>query len=615
MKRSHWMKAAVAVFVLTATAPPAWTAPVPAEKSPLAWVPADAVVVIHLNGLESLRAHVVAFLKNAVPDRAGMVQEQSEKWLKEGVAGRKLRGLAKNGPIFIEGALFEGYFELRKPGDKPPKAALIAAITSYAEFRDNILSETEKKNLKSSDGYESTVGDWNNENIFFVDKKDHVVVTPSKDVAAAFAKGGPGLDGKMSKAQAAKLLSTDVGVYLSMDVFNKEYADQIKTAHEAADEQLKKLEDTVGKAQKSQFELMKSMIGPIFQAVEDSKGALITLEIRPGGVAWHMQSEVRAGSPTADALKDSKQSAFTNLAKMPAGELFYVGMEISPVMAKSLSSMLTGLTADPDSKGAKAMAEAFNEWSKSAPSEVIEGLRYPLSGVQVQKSADPEKTLAASIKMFKAMGAEGSFQNVYFKEKPTVKEKAEKYKDIDFTSIHMVFDLEKSMAAAGGGKEMPEAAKKQLAEAMKKLIGESLNVWIGSDGKQIIQVFAKDWNAAEKLLDQYFKGVHTAGADKAFAAVRKELPAEAAFLMEMDVVQYTAVILDFIKPIIEASPFGAKFPKAVKGAPGYLGAAVTLTPERGGFDFFVSSDAVKQAYQDYVSLYQDFVSPLDRLSK
>jgi hypothetical protein len=249
------------------------------------------------------------------------------------------------------------------------------------------------------------------------------------------------------------------------------------------------------------------------------------------------------------------------------------------------------------------MAEAFSEWSKSAPSESIGGVKYPLSGVQVARSADPEKTLAASLKMYKAMGAEGAFQNAHFKEKPQVKEKAEKYGNIDFASVHMVFDWEKTMEAAGVGKGGPGPDTKQMVEGMKKLMGESLNTWVGTDGKEIIQVFAKDWEGAEKLLDQYSNGKDTVGEDKAFAAARKGLPAEATFLMEIDVVQYTAVILDFIKPIIEASapPLAANFPKPVKGAPGYVGMAVTLSPERGGFDLVVTAEAVKEIYQDYVS--------------
>jgi hypothetical protein len=201
------------------------------------------------------------------------------------------------------------------------------------------------------------------------------------------------------------------------------------------------------------------------------------------------------------------------------------------------------------------------------------------------------------------MGGEGAFQGAHFKEKPVVKENAEKYKEIEFTSVHMAFDWEKTMEAAGGGKEMPEAAKKQMVEGMKKLMGDSLNSWSGTDGKEIIQVFAKDWGAAEKLLDQYFKDTDTVGKDKAFIAARKGLPPEATFLMEIDVVQYTAVILEFMKPLMEATAPGvaANIPAPVKGAPGYVGMAVTLSPERGGFDLLVTADAVKEIYQDYVS--------------
>ena len=154
------------------------------------------------------------------------------------------------------------------------------------------------------------------------------------------------------------------------------------------------------------------------------------------------------------------------------------------------------------------------------------------------------------------------------------------------------------------GQMQPQVGgQKGMVEGMKKLMGESLNSWIGSDGKELIQVFAKNWESAEKLLDQYFKGADAVGADKAFVAARKALPQEATFLMEIDAVQYTAVILDFIRPIVEATapPLAANIPKPVKGDPGYVGIAVTLEADRGGFDLFVSSDAVKQIYQGYIS--------------
>ncbi len=146
--------------------------------------------------------------------------------------------------------------------------AVIAAVASYAEFRDNILSDDEKKGLKKGDGFESTASDMGGD-IFFVDRKDYVVVTPNKDVAEALAKPpAKGLDGKLSKAQAAKLLSSDFGLYVNMEDVNKEYADQIKAAREAVEEQLKKAEKADDKSMKMALSMAKQFVGPIFQAVE-----------------------------------------------------------------------------------------------------------------------------------------------------------------------------------------------------------------------------------------------------------------------------------------------------------------------------------------------------------
>src|SRR5258708_7070051 len=123
------MTAAAAVLALAAFAPPARTAPVPGDKSSLAAVPASAPLVIHLNSPQALVDHVVAFLKNAVPDRADMVQKQADNFLENGSPdGRKLRGLAKDGAVYLV------FTEMPKEfgPDKLPKAALVASVTSYA---------------------------------------------------------------------------------------------------------------------------------------------------------------------------------------------------------------------------------------------------------------------------------------------------------------------------------------------------------------------------------------------------------------------------------------------------------------------------------------------------
>jgi hypothetical protein len=190
------------------------------------------------------------------------------------------------------------------------------------------------------------------------------------------------------------------------------------------------------------------------------------------------------------------------------------------------------------------------------------------------------------------------------KEKPVVKKNAQKYRDFELHSVHLVWDLEKMAEASGAGAgALPEEARKQLAEGMKKLMGGEMNLWFGSDGKDVVTVVAKDWPAAEKLLDQYFKGEKKVGDVAAFRDTRKELPAEATVLALFDVVKYAAAVLDFVKPLIGgAMPLPPNFPAAPdKAKPTYMGIAATAVPQRASFDLFLSAPAVHEFYKVFIA--------------
>jgi hypothetical protein len=188
------------------------------------------------------------------------------------------------------------------------------------------------------------------------------------------------------------------------------------------------------------------------------------------------------------------------------------------------------------------------------------------------------------------------------KEKPVIKEKAQKYQNFELTSVQLTWDLDKMIEAQG--KNLPEDARKAMAEGMKKMLGERMNCWIGTDGKSVIQVFGKDWASAEKLLNQYFKGDGTVGSEATFRDARKEMPAEATVLALVDMVKYLGVIIDFAKPLLAQfpAPLPENYPvKPAAGKPGYIGVAVGLQPERGTFDFFISTTAANQVYKSFVA--------------
>src|SRR5207248_41751 len=123
------------------------------------------------------------------------------------------------------------------------------------------------------------------------------------------------------------------------------------------------------------------------------------------------------------------------------------------------------------------------------------------------------KALDAQMKLFKQL-KEGSTFGAVLKSAPTVKEKAEKAGGIEFTAVGMKWDLEKTVEKQGAA--MTDEQKKALVEYMRSLLGEGTDFWVGTDGKTLVQIAAKDWTAAKALLDRYQKGEKTLGDSQAY---------------------------------------------------------------------------------------------------
>jgi hypothetical protein len=585
---------AAAVLVLGATAQ---AAPVPANKTALTQVPATAPVVFHVRGIDGVVDRLIAFLKNALPDQANQAATLLRLGLAGGLDGRQFKGMAKDGPIFAV------LTELPKAGQEDVSGVILVAVTNYAEFRDGILKEDERKKLeKDKLGFEVTTLD-SGKTLFFVDRKDFAVVTPSKDAAVAFTKPqANGLDKKISPALTGKLLSSDLGVYFNLDIFGKQYAEQVKEAKQTIEDGLKGLGDALPKEQRGGIEVVRQLVGPAFQALEDSQGALLSVEFRPDGVALHIESELRPGSATGKALGTVKPIKFDSLGLLPGGSMFYTGIEFTPDILKLLNGLMLA-ALESDSKEAKAMKAAIDELAKFPPRTQLDATTLPTAGLRVWTAAEPARSLAAQLQLTEAMGAGSSFATALLKDKPVIKKDARKYRDISWTEVTVQFDLEKMADSFGGGQEIPAETKKQLIEGMKKLMGEKVHTWLGADAKHVYQVTAEDWAAAEKTLDRYFKEDGTLAAQAGYRTARKELPAEANVLALIDVARYASNIVDMMRPVLQNMlPIQPNYPAALpKDRSSYAGLAVVLTGERASLDVVITADTVKDVYKAFVA--------------
>src|SRR5262245_26483270 len=164
LARTRWLVPASALAAALVCAP-APAAPVPADTADtggLAVVPGQAPLVIHLRGVERTKDRLTAMLNKALPDFGPVAAAQIDTLLQSGFEGRNLKGLTKDGPVFV------AFLELPTPGTETPAAALIARVSRYAEFRDGLLNEDERKNVKrESGGFERA--EMNGREFYFVD--------------------------------------------------------------------------------------------------------------------------------------------------------------------------------------------------------------------------------------------------------------------------------------------------------------------------------------------------------------------------------------------------------------------------------------------------------------
>ena len=74
--------------------------PARAQQSPLSQVP-DSPIVVHMRGWEHTVDRVKATLKASLPDYGELITGQIDRAISDALNGRELKGLAKEGPMFI----------------------------------------------------------------------------------------------------------------------------------------------------------------------------------------------------------------------------------------------------------------------------------------------------------------------------------------------------------------------------------------------------------------------------------------------------------------------------------------------------------------------------------
>jgi hypothetical protein len=581
-KRSLWPTwTAIVVTALVAGTPGrAAPAPVTPGESPLAVVPAQAPIVVHLRGVTRTKDRLATLIKNGLPDIGPFAAAQLDQGLATALEGRKLQGVDPAGPVFL------AFLEMPKGDPDQLAVAVIARVTKYTNFRDGLLTDDERKSLKPDNaGYERA--EIMGREYFFVDRGAYAVLTPHKESAAQLTKKQPGLDGKISAELGRRFLEADLAAYVNLATVNQEFGDQIRGARQFMELAIDTM--PVGGADKHSVDMAKNFFGGAFQLIEDGRAVVLAFDFRPEGLALHLQAQVGAETKSNKLLKEQKPASLNALGTLPGGMTSYTATSLGDTVLKAMAPVMYG--SGGGDEGKKALEAAIDQLIAAGQKMTLSATNVPPAGINVSTFQDPAKATQAQMKIFRALGDGATFQNAAIKGKPEIKENAESYKGFKFDYVRVVFDIDKLAEAIPGGGE-------DIKKAMKKLLGEDLKSWVGTDGKQSVTLIAKDWPAAKAQLDNYLNQTATLGSESAYVATRKQLPKETTALMLADAGKFAQSMADYLLAVLKAMP-GVPFnlPAEVKPVAtntSYLGMAITLRAEHGAFDLFLPATAVQE---------------------
>ncbi|WP_439622394.1 hypothetical protein [Gemmata sp.] len=593
---------ALVALALTLAAPVFAAAPVPADGKGVTFpFPAKAPIAVSVNGYDTARERLKKLVTAALPKEGAGVAKELDKSLDKLFEGRALTAVRKDARGFLV------LNDLASLLQDTPAVAVLVPVTSHKEFLKTFLTKDEAKTLESGrDGVDTvkTEAFGDEKPVHLVDLKEYTAVTLDRATADAYAaKFAPATADQMGTDLAETFLKGDVALYVNLDAINDQFGDQIRGFKGLVDFALQQAaqQGAFGAMSKKQTEAIKVLLKGLIQGVEDSRGLVAAAEFRPEGVYAKLQVRFTENSPSAKLLAAERPEAMADVGKLPAGLGTYTAVRFGKTIGDLVRDMGQEFaTTEDDARGAELLEAHLKAVADAGPGVEYSASAPPGAALSVTAYADAKKAATGLTKAYKAVGAGGRVNGVVVKAAPRVGDDAEKYKDFTFASVNVTFDFEASVAA------LPEMVREATLEAFKRAVPVKAAMWVGTDGKVVARVMAKDWDAAKKLLDQYLAAKDTVGASAGFKRVREQLPAEANLVVIAEVEAAVNGLVNSLRTAADAIP---GFPqlgvvKRAGGPPAYLGLAVTLKGETATVTGFVPVQSLEAAGKMLESLFK-----------
>ena len=538
--------------------------PAATEAGWLKAVPADIDVAIRCRGVDATRADLIAMLKIMSPALA----ERAEQGL--------------TGPL----AQFRKKFG--EPAGRTPWVALIRLPAADGEGKTTfailvqgvdypgVLKAMEggkDVELKHQEGGYDAFKAPSGEPAYAVKGPGFVAFGPDPALIGAIARpGGKTLAKTLTPDLTRQFLAGDVGVYVRAGALVARYAEPIDQARQAFMGLLDQAGQQAGNA--GAMNTAKEIYGALFDSLKDAEALTISVDVAAEGLSLASVLTVKPDSTLAKAAAGAATGTGADLSALPPDSSFYMYMNMDATTVDWLQGMSIRMM-NPGGKPTPEQAKAQALLGELGRVETIGGLTFSggMRGINVMHVSDPKKYIAAGLANLQSLKGGDGLSGVYKDLK--IESDIETYRGFTFSHIAATIDFEKLMQFSPNN---PAAAT-----AMKSMFGgETLNSWLGTDGKQVVQVTAPSWADVKAQVDTYLKGTAGIGTAPGFKYVRSHLPEQASLLALISGQGLVRMFASQLAATLNNPDL--KAPTDLPREPVFLG--VSLTPSRpSGYEF------------------------------
>lgn len=506
--------------------------------------PADALLVVSLKGIKAIEDHIQELATAAFPKQAAQWRDRLRKDL--------AADLLKDRDTSVLRSDARLYLVIHDLGEEfsDPEWSLLLPVQSYKEFCTSFLTQAERRTrTQEAPGVEAirTLALLEEETtVYLVDLGEYVAICAELKQARHYrSQYTRGSTRALGPTLAEAYLRADVAVYVNMESLVQRYANELRAMKALFDFVLQQAEQEIPGLDRAEKEMLKKAIPALFQAIDDSRAVVLGLECGAKGVQCNLH--VRFGENTASSrvLAREKGLAPSEWTHLPAGMQWYFAQSAQGQIGKFLVQTRQDFrAADDDPQGQRLVQLHLNDLQSSDLQVLREAINLPGYSISVARYRDPEKALRAYVKLHKVLGAGGYAHGGRLRNAPGVREGAEQHRGFTFTEIRLHFDWEEMLG------EFPEAQRDAARDVLKRLLPERINSWVGlvemNQHKELVELWANNWDEARKLLDRFLDGKEGLAARTEFGLVRDRLT-DSSSMNIFDLNAITPVILDFLE--------------------------------------------------------------------